>query len=161
MNNWIGYQSNPEKWVDLMAMKITHEYNALFFRFFHSGDFQSPEMVGHIVAIAERCPDTKFWVSTLETGFIQEAAAKRPFPKNMCIRVSGDVIDEKPEPLGIPQTARSWVVYDYPGTCPAMYQEGKCGCCRVCWDSQQQTVAYPMKVGCHYKPKRTARRLGL
>lgn len=165
--NWESYASNPVKWVEAVSKKIWAEYNALYFRWFHSGDLQSREMLEDLIKVAEKCPETKFWLPTQERELVWEVLQRRSqvLPKNLVIRISSPVIDKEPKKTQgeekTPGVCYSMVCYNKPTTCPAHKQGGLCGTCRICWNKNVALVAYPLKVGKNYWPLNTAKRFGL
>lgn len=155
------YFLDPKKWVQKITRKIWAG-NCLYFRFFHAGDLQSPAMLSHIFDVAEECPETKFWVPTMERGFVAEVVRRRDVPLNVVVRLTAHRIDQKTPPrFSAPGICYSRVVYNQPANCPAHKQNSTCGRCRKCWDREKTIISYPLKVGRHYWPYQTAKRLGL
>ena len=163
LKNWEAYIVNPLAWEIAIAKKIWADYNCLFFWWFHSGDLQSLDMLIHICCVAERCPQTQFWLPTQESALVEEyfSVHADTIPPNLTIRVSSPVIDKVPAPSKIPGVCNSMVCYFKGTNCAAELHNSQCGTCRKCWDRLEPLVAYPLKVGKHYRPTGTAKRLGL
>lgn len=159
--NWEAYASNPQKWVREISQKIWAECNCLYFRWFHCGDIQSPDMLGHIMDVAERCPRTSFWLPTIESTIVKTVADVRTVPTNLTIRVSSPEVDLVPSEQKTPGICNSMVSYQEKWTCPAHTTGNQCKTCRACWDRNVKIVAYPMHAGCHLQSDTTARRIGL
>ena len=68
--NWEEYKENPNEWVKAMEREIKRR-SLLYFRFFHSGDLQSLEMLEKIVEIALRCEKVYFWLPTQERPIVK------------------------------------------------------------------------------------------
>lgn len=125
------------RWVDAMVTLINGR-KIDYFRWHDSGDIQNVEHLLKIIAVAVRCPDTKFWLPTREASIVRMYIDK--LPPNLVVRVSGMWIDGKPPEF--PNT--STVVTDKAKvTCPAYNQGGKCENCRDCWQKHIRNVAYP------------------
>lgn len=140
---WVQYVTLPDdEWVGLMVQAIKRACKSRpWFRIFDSGDFQSTEDVGRWIEVARQCPQIRFWAPTQELRFVKPWKDK--IPKNMVIRVSSIMIDDTKR--------RNWrwtsssVRDKKQATCPAQYQDGKCGDCRRCWDKRVPHVVYPYK----------------
>jgi hypothetical protein len=135
LNDLASIEKNPEK---------------LYFRWHDSGDIQSVEHLAKIVQIAWNCPTIRFWIPTREYGFVTEYMEKfgELFPPNLTIRLSTHMVDSQNPPKigGLPTSTVHTKPERMPlGTiqCEAYTREGKCGDCRVCWDSSVQNVSYP------------------
>jgi hypothetical protein len=128
-------------WVSAMVFLINKK-GMDYFRWHDSGDLQSFQHLLNLVTIAEQCPNTSFWLPTREKKYInQYIKAFGDFPKNLTVRVSATMVDDK--------------AGDYPNTstvhqdkkaigfeCNAPKQAGKCGKCRACWDKSVVNVSY-------------------
>ena len=141
---------NDPRWVDAMVVLIENERNA-HFRWFDSGDLQSPDHLAKIIEIARRLPRVSFWLPTQEQTTILGAKT----PSNLTIRVTAPVINPVKLPA-FPNIAvvlsgiskPSWAkrvesnASDF-WFCPASAKTpSKCGECRACWDKSVRTVAY-------------------
>ena len=131
---------NPE-WVSAMVFLITRK-DMDYFRWHDSGDLQSFQHLLNLVTIAEKCPDTSFWLPTREKKYVnQYQKAFGDFPANLIVRVSATMIDDHAgdyentstvhqdkAPIGL--------------ACNAPNQEGKCMDCRACWDKGIKNISY-------------------
>lgn len=127
------------EWIDAIVSTIK---NDKFFRWFDSGDIQSVDMLHAIVKVAERMPDTKFWLPTHELGFLLAyVKAGNKIPANLVIRKSANMIGQVDKsPSGLSSSVSSNV-----GTiCQAYTRGGKCADCRACWDSSIDNIDYPL-----------------
>lgn len=105
------------------------------FRWHDSGDLQSTAHFRLICDIARATPDTMHWLPTKEPRF-----AKGDIPANLIVRVSAPHIDQ-PAPKGHAHTS-TVVSNKAEATCRAFERQGKCGPCRLCWDTTVANVAY-------------------
>lgn len=130
---------NP-RWVEAMTTLLHHLDNR-HFRWHDSGDIQTPKHLAMIAQVATNCPDVKFWLPTREKVFVySHLKLLGAFPKNLCVRVSGAMIDGPP-PEGFPNTS-TVSTNDALVTCPARQQNNQCGACRACWDTKVKDVVY-------------------
>lgn len=128
------------QWVDAMVFMIKKR-KCDYFRWHDSGDIQGLLHLQNMVEVANRCPETKFWIPTRENRIVKKYIDMfGAFPPNFVVRVSGAMIDGPP-PTGFATT--STVVTDGSHTCPAYTQGGSCGPCRACWSPQVANVGYP------------------
>lgn len=121
-------------WVDAMVRLIVGE---TWFRWFDSGDLQSFWHLEQIVKIAERLPDTQFWLPTREQDYVHRLET---CPPNLIIRVSAAMVDGPP-PTGFALTS---TVVSQDATCPAKQQDNRCDACRACWDRTVKNVSYKL-----------------
>ncbi len=135
-----AYDSNPAQWADAMVASIL-KTGETHFRWFDSGDLQSPEMLRWIVYIAERTPAVTHWLPTREYGIVRQYMREHSIPANLTVRVSAPMVGG-PAP-SIPGTVTSGVDDAGNHGCPAYTQGGKCGDCRACWDRSVSHVTYP------------------
>jgi len=126
-------------WVKAMVTQILASKTG-YFRWHDSGDLQSFQHLLNIVAVAEACPSVAFWLPTKEKKFIsQYLESFGNFPNNLCVRVSGAMVDG-PRP-DFEHT--STVVTDpTKATCRAFENNNKCGDCRKCWNKDFKNVSY-------------------
>lgn len=132
-------------WADAMIY-LMHKRKIEWFRWHDSGDIQSAEHLARIAYIAERCPDTNFWLPTRERGFVKKFLSKHSVPKNLVIRISDTNIEDGPRsPPGVDiiATTSSVVTSKADASCPAYTQGGICGDCRMCWDPKVVNISYP------------------
>ena len=131
------------QWVEAMVTLIKGQP---YFRWHASGDIQDLAHFANIVRVAERCPETKFWIPTRETPTVRQwIAAHGPLPANLTVRVSAAMVDQPAPDLGLPtSTIRSRKAAPLPGAyvCPAPTQANSCGPCRACWDPNVANVSY-------------------
>lgn len=140
LNNRLSRLNDP-LWVEAMVFLImtVPEKHRAYFRWHDSGDLQGLWHLELIVEIARRLPDIKFWLPTREKSMVREFTGLYGiFPKNLVVRVSGTMIDG-PAPAGFANTS---TVETVGGSCPARYQNNKCGGCRACWDPEVANVSY-------------------
>ena len=150
------YLADSDKWARRVIAYIEWK-TPRYFRWFHSGDLQSVEMLKHIVEIANRCNDTKFWLPTQERKMIAKWLEEGGIvPENLNIRVSMPLIDKVNTSQVLEGVTWSVVALNeqIPFECPARQYEGSCGPCRACWDKDVELVSYPLKVGSVYRPKK-------
>lgn len=129
---------------------LEDDQNKLFFRWHDSGDLQSTDHLHAIVRIAWKCPLIMFWLPTREYGIVSDYLKKNGemIPPNLTIRLSTHMVDSlnppkiggfvtssvHSKPEGIPANSAE---------CGAYTRGGKCGDCRLCWDSSVSNVSYP------------------
>lgn len=126
-------------WADSMV-KLIAKSGETYFRWHDSGDLQSFQHLLDIVRIADRLPSVNFWLPTKEKKLIyQYREIFGDFPKNLCVRLSGAMIDGKaPAYEGNTSTVTTTVSF----TCKAPDQGNKCLDCRDCWDRGVKNVSY-------------------
>lgn len=127
-------------WIASMVVSIGDDD---FFRWHDSGDLQSVRHLELIAEVARQTPGCKHWLPTREYGIVAEFIRKNgALPENLIIRLSAmfpDVPVKIPASLqGIANITASNVHSKKPlGTeCRAPKNNGKCGDCRLCWNSQ-------------------------
>jgi hypothetical protein len=136
------YESlNNPQWVDAMSF-IINKKNLSHFRWHDSGDLQNMMHLINIVAIAERCPNTLFWLPTKEKALVYEYERSiGALPINLIVRISSSMVDG--EPLDYRTTSTVHDKAEAQGhECKAYENAGKCGDCRACWDSSIKNVSY-------------------
>lgn len=128
-------------WVPAMVFQITRR-KVEWFRWHDSGDIQGIWHLAKICEVAAQCPDVGFWLPTRELGIVKYYLIQGGIvPDNLTIRLSAHMIDGK-VPSSMLNT--STVVSDTDtASCPARFQDGKCGSCRKCWDKEVLNVSYP------------------
>lgn len=130
----------PE-WVQAMVFIITKK-KMTYFRWHDSGDLQSFQHLLNIVSIADQCPSTQFWLPTREKKYVNQfSKAFGDFPKNLIVRVSATMIDEKASDYKNTSTVHE-NKKPIGFACKAPSQNGKCMDCRACWDSKVKNVSY-------------------
>ena len=131
-------------WVNVMAELIWRTGDG-YFRWHDSGDLQSTDHLGRIVAVCLETPEVMHWLPTREYQIVQNYIIEGgEIPENLNIRVSAHMVDG-PAPAIIGFTGSIVSSGEPPEgvhTCPAPLQEGKCGDCRACWDKDVDLVNY-------------------
>jgi hypothetical protein len=135
------YESlNNPQWVDAMSFIINRK-NLSHFRWHDSGDIQNMMHLINIVAIAEHCPNTLFWLPTKEKALVYEYERSiGALPANLIVRISSSMVDG--EPLDYRTTSTVHTSKPVGHECKAYENKGKCGDCRTCWDSTVKNVSY-------------------
>jgi hypothetical protein len=115
--------------------------NAQYFRWHDSGDVQGLDHLEAIDRIAQKCPDTRFWLPTKEYGTVRAFLRKHgAFAPNLNVRVSAPMLGEMPKM--IEGTTGSAVNVSEAFQCRAPQQDGECRDCRACWDASVPVVSY-------------------
>ena len=122
------------QWVYAMIVLIKGEE---VFRWHDSGDLQSSWHLKRIFEVCEATPETSHWLPTREAKFLPLNTDS--IPKNLIIRMSSHMIDQKPVKFW-PWTS---TVSTGDFTCPASKQGNECKSCRNCWDRGVSNVVYP------------------
>jgi len=107
------------------------------FRWHDSGDLQSSWHLKRIFEVCEATPETSHWLPTREAKFLPLSTDS--IPKNLIIRMSSHMIDQKPVKFW-PWTS---TVSTGSFTCPASKQGNQCKSCRNCWSREVANVSYP------------------
>ena len=131
------------KVVNILSAKI-NKLRTKYLRVFDSGDFQRVEDVIIWNAIAQKCPEIKFWFSTkawVKSEFT-EALVRLHAEPNVVVRRSALFFDKPADRHRILTTAEVRAIG--PG-CPKQIS-GSCNKakCRKCWDKNVQTVTYAL-----------------
>jgi hypothetical protein len=138
----------PDLWIGGMVTLISKD---AYFRWLDAGDLQSLLHLEMIAEVCRRTPTTQHWLPTREYGSVKEFVSKwgvGAVPPNLVIRLSAMYIDK---PVVLPKSLRgvqgittSNVHSTKPSgkVCPAPKQGGKCGPCRMCWDSSIEATTY-------------------
>ena len=122
------------QWVLAMTVLIKGEE---VFRWHDSGDLQSAWHLKRIFEVCKATPETSHWLPTREAKFLPLNTDS--IPKNLLIRMSSHMIDQKPVKFW-PWTS---TVSTGSFTCPASKQDNECKSCRNCWDRNIANVSYP------------------
>jgi hypothetical protein len=143
-------------WSEAMAFLINAYAQGGHFRWFDSGDLQSPAHLDMILWVARRTPTVSHWLPTRETGIVRPRLAD--IPSNLTVRVSADVIGRAPRrAMGLPSST----VHRNPGLpvrigtsrrndsieCLAYLRGHRCGTCRACWSPKVGNVSYLLNAG--------------
>jgi hypothetical protein len=117
-----------------------------YFRWFDSGDLQSPTMLERITEVARRTPGVRHWLPTREYAIVRYHLQRNEAPDNLTIRISAPFVDNTaPDILGLP-TSTVHHTRGPPGyACPAYDQRpAQCGTCRACWNPEIKNISYPL-----------------
>lgn len=143
-------------WPDAMAYLITAYAHGGHFRWFDSGDLQSPTHLDMILWVARRTPTVSHWLPTRETGIVRPRITH--IPSNLTVRVSADMIAKTAgHAMGLPTST----VHRDPGDpvrtgasrtndsieCLAYLRGHRCGSCRACWSPKVRNVSYLLNAG--------------
>jgi len=127
------------QWVKAMTVLIKGEPH---FRWHDSGDLQSVTHLANIFKVCKATPETSHWMPTREAGLLK-VINPEAVPKNLIIRMSSHMIDQKPVSFW-PWTSTVSTGLAQPGhRCPAQNQNNQCRDCRACWDRKVSNVTYP------------------
>ena len=107
-----------------------------WFRWHDSGDIRDTDHLEKIFKVCASTPETRHWLPTREP-WVQKIEKER-IPKNLCVRVSGSMIDG-PSSKSWPWTS---TVVKKNKTSLAANQGNKCLDCRQCWNRNVKNVAY-------------------
>ena len=121
------------RWVEAMVALIHGEP---IMRWHDSGDLQGADHLKKIFEVCNRTPETSHWLPTREAKFLP--LSPDSIPKNLIIRFSSHMIDQKPVTFW-PWTS---TVSTTTKTCPAKDQGNECKSCRACWDRKISNVTY-------------------
>ena len=116
-----------------------------YFRWFDSGDVQSVRMALNILDVVEATPGKRHWIPTKERAIWLDAIKQygRKLPDNLVIRYSATMVNHAPpESWQHSSAVVNKSAYVIGHECPAPKQQGKCGDCRACWDTNVKTVSY-------------------
>ena len=127
------------QWVLAMTVLIKGEP---WFRWHDSGDLQSVTHLKNIFEVCKATPETSHWLPTREAQLLK-LMDPDVIPKNLIIRMSSHMIDQKPVNFW-PWTSTVSTGLAQPGhRCPAQNQGNQCRDCRACWDRNTPNVIYP------------------
>jgi hypothetical protein len=129
----------PE-WVRAMIYLISNKKDIQdkgVFRWHDSGDLQSDEHFGKILAVVRATPSIRHWLPTKESKIIKNY--KGDLPDNIVIRLSGSMIDGK---APIYNNTSTVVTDKSKATCRSFDNKGECGECRKCWDKEVKNISY-------------------
>lgn len=114
-----------------------------YFRWFDAGDVQSVAQCIKIIDVALRTPNTKHWCPTKEAGYWSKALKMVEKPKNLIVRLSAPMKDERIHPTWTRHTSSVRANMSVLGhSCPAPKQNNTCGDCRACWDGRVRNIVY-------------------
>jgi len=131
-----------KSWTSSMVFLIEKRSKLGFHRWHDSGDLQNLSHYKAIINIAIQLPNIKFWLPTKEKKIIN--SYKNPLPSNLCVRLSGAMIDSLP-PKTNKDILTSTVHKDSSAhgfVCPAPNQGGSCLDCSACYNTNISNVSY-------------------
>lgn len=142
-----------KNWVDSMVMFVKDVKDLEFFRWFDSGDLVNIILFEKLCKIADKCPNTKFWLPTRQADLLIAYYEANNNTKlcdlhpNLIIRLSASDINTDPnyklaEKLGVKVSGVDHNKKDV-YQCQSHNNEGKCGSCRVCWSNKKE-VSYKL-----------------
>jgi len=125
--------------------------NAMYFRFFSSGDFTTMDSFTKIIKLCSEMPNVKFWIPTTREDLLAKyVTSGNKIPDNVCIRLSNPVVNSP-----MPEAAKSFwrkhgITFSETSTnkklvnCHASVQKknAHCDICRKCWDRENETTVY-------------------
>lgn len=130
-----------------------------WFRWHDSGDLRGLWHLENIVEVCWNTPNVRHWLPTREYDVVSAfLASGGTFPDNLCVRLSGHMIDQDPvlppELVGFPTSTVSSVSLIGTGfqlvegkgsvECRAVEaRDNKCGSCRACWHREVRNISYP------------------
>jgi len=140
------FLADPAIWACNMAQLIKRK-GLSFFRWFDSGDLQSPAMLDAIVNVAIACPSTSFWLPTKEIIIVSQwLKIHGDFPPNLTVRISAYMRDKLPPNKDAIGQLPCSTVTDHAAPighpCPSKDQGNKCANCRACWSKDVPVVSY-------------------
>ena len=141
---WHGDKKYPDRpncqeiFVEVQSQKKN------YFRWFDSGDIQSVFMALNIIEVCKQTPNIKHWIPTKELKMWKQALKIESLPKNIVLRASAPMIDQKPV-KGFNNTSTVHKNKKAFGLeCIAYKQEGKCLECKACYNPKVKNVSYPL-----------------
>ena len=133
---------NSKNFIPIMVWLLQSQKKK-YFRWFDSGDIQNIFMALNILEVCKQTPDIKHWIPTKELKMWRQALKIQPLPKNVVLRASAPMVDQKPV-KGFNNTS---TVHEnkkaFGLECIAYKQDGKCLDCKACYDSKVKNVSYP------------------
>lgn len=131
-----------KKWASAMTVLINSRCKIGFHRWHDAGDLQSLEHYQAIIKIAENLPHIRFWLPTKESNIIKNH--KGSIPDNLCIRLSGSMIDGLPPKVkkGLNTSTVHKNMGAHGFVCPAPAQNNSCGECTACYSKNVLNVSY-------------------
>ena len=138
---------NDSKWVEAMTYLIKNQGNQKdnkFFRWHDSGDLQSIDHLKKIVQICKNTPDVKHWLPTREYKIVNSYLVNfGALPKNLVVRLSSHMIDQKPPSLkGLNTSTVHKIKKAFGVECQSYKNNNECKDCRLCWNSDIKNISY-------------------
>jgi len=135
-------------WVRAMVKEIK---GMKYFRWFDSGDINSPILARKIWAVILETPNTQHWLPTRsykDATILKQLRAIENLP-NVVVRYSSDSreggrLDSTlyPNNSTIIQSKDDFIPQKGVALCRSGERAGKCGSCRACWSKSVRTVSY-------------------
>ena len=134
-------------WVKALVKLIKNQGNTKdkeYFRWHDSGDLQSIEHLRKIVEVCEMTPEVMHWLPTREYKIVKSYLINfGEFPKNLVVRLSAHMIDQKPPSINNLNTSTVHKSKGAIGTeCGAYKNNNECGDCRLCWNPKEKNISY-------------------
>ena len=131
-----------KSWTEAMVFLIKIRSKLGFHRWHDSGDLQGPIHYRAIINIARELPDISFWLPTKEKKLVSRY--KGVLPDNLCVRLSGAMVDGLPPVVGrgITTSTVHKEGTGYGFVCPAPVQGGACLDCIACYNKNVSNVSY-------------------
>ena len=135
------------QWIEAFVYLLNNQGNTKdkkFFRWHDSGDLQSLEHLKKIVEICKLTPNIKHWLPTREYETVKKYINKfGNFPKNLTVRLSAHMIDNKPPKIKNLPTSTVNKNKDFLGVqCQSYKTNNECGDCRLCWNPNVKNISY-------------------
>ena len=133
-----------DDWVDDMVEELdSHRY----FRWFDSGDCYDLRLALKILAVMAATPHCRHWIPTRQHKFKKFTNVLNNMESlpNVTVRLSSDSVlggilaTELPNTTIIPTPEDATLEMS---VCKSYENEGQCGKCRDCWNSDIKTIAY-------------------
>lgn len=133
---------NSKNFIPIMVWLLQSQKKK-YFRWFDSGDIQNIFMALNILEVCKQTPNINHWIPTKELKMWRQALKIQPLPKNVVLRASAPMVDQKPV-KGFNNTSTVHEKKKAFGLeCIAYKQDGKCLDCKACYDSKVKNVSYP------------------
>lgn len=134
-------------WIEAIVTLIRKQEKSGYFRWFDSGDLQGVWHLANICEVCNRLPDIQFWLPTREYAIVREYLVDHKLPKNLTVRLSTYMVDDKTSERATAKVAKKLGVQmssvrKTEFTCPAPKQNNQCGECRKCWGRRSFNVSY-------------------
>jgi len=143
LNRRLNSLTHPQ-WVEAISFLISHYSKKVpFFRWHDSGDLQGAWHLKKIFEVCNQTPAVSHWMPTREAKLLT-LMDPAVVPKNLIIRMSSHMIDQKPVSFWSWTSTVSTGLTQPGHRCPAQQQGNECKSCRQCWDKKISNVAYPL-----------------
>lgn len=142
------------EWCEAIAKQISNISNnkakkgitgANMHRWFTAGDLDSIDMLRAFCKVAEMLPHIKFWLPTREKALVSRfKSSLNVVPSNMVIRLSAAMVDGAPLQADNSSTVHKKGTTPAGFNCPAQLQQGNCGDCSSCWNTEVKNISYEL-----------------